>query len=75
MTDEPDLFQPTTAQMQAHNAWCKGSGWLTVPGADEPSPCLVCKPHLRLGTCFTNDVAPNSRHRHIREMPVEMSGR
>ena len=49
--DEPAGFPPDPAEPVAHPVahpeGCR-KGWLGDPDADNPEPCLVCRPHLSL---------------------------
>lgn len=72
---EPEFIRPTSIELEACRAWCKGTGWLGEDSTGRRVPCLVHKPHLRAGTYFTNDVDPKSRHPHLRDMPGELAGR
>ncbi len=61
---------PTSAELEACRTWCRGTGWLHRPDAEAPVPCLVHKPHLRMGTLFTNDSDPKSRHKPMTAAPA-----
>lgn len=60
---------PTSAELEACRTSCKGSGWLNT-NSEEPKPCLVHKPWLRVGTLFTNDSDPKSRHKPMTAAPA-----